>query len=78
MEIEAIFNIPSSAAWFDFEKIHDIERESLPEFFGGKPSKTPDVYIEYRNFMIRAYRTNPRNYLTATACRRNLVRSTSP
>lgn len=65
--------VPSSASWFNFDKIHSIERESLPEFFGGKPSKTPDVYIKYRNFIIKLYRICPRNYLTATACRRNLV-----
>lgn len=66
-------NIPTSSAWFLFEKIHDIEKAALPEFFGSKPSKTPQVYMAYRNFIIRAYRSNPRTYLTATACRRALV-----
>jgi len=30
-------------------------------------------YMAYRNFMIDTYRLNPSQYLTATACRRNLV-----
>ena len=29
--------------------------------------------MAYRNFMIDSYRLNPSQYLTATACRRNLV-----
>lgn len=66
--------IPTSAAWFNIDRINRIERDMLPEFFkGGKPSKTPDVYMKYRNFMIALYRMNPKNYLSATTCRRNLV-----
>lgn len=30
-------------------------------------------YVAYRNFMIDSYRLNPTEYLTATACRRNLA-----
>jgi SWI/SNF related-matrix-associated actin-dependent regulator of chromatin subfamily C len=66
--------IPASATWFSFDKIHKIERDALPEFFRGtKPSKTPEVYMKYRNFIITLYRMNPRNYLSATSCRRNLA-----
>ena len=47
---------------------------SLPEFFNGKnKSKTRAVYKEYRDFMINTYRLNPSEYLTVTACRRNLA-----
>lgn len=66
--------IPSYAAWFDFGSINAIEKKSLPEFFNGRNrSKTPSVYKEYRDFMIHAYRLNPSEYLTFTACRRNLA-----
>jgi SWI/SNF related-matrix-associated actin-dependent regulator of chromatin subfamily C len=66
--------IPSFAAWFDFACINDIEKKGLPEFFSGKNrSKTPQVYKEYRDFMINTYRLNPTEYLTVTACRRNLT-----
>ncbi|KAE8595356.1 hypothetical protein XENTR_v10015708 [Xenopus tropicalis] len=65
--------IPSYAAWFDYNSIHVIERRALPEFFNGKnKSKTPEIYLAYRNFMIDTYRLNPQEYLTSTACRRNL------
>ncbi|KAF8940045.1 hypothetical protein EDD21DRAFT_336620 [Dissophora ornata] len=66
--------IPSYAAWFSMSKIHDIEQKSLPEFFNLKNrSKTPTVYKDYRDFMVNTYRLNPSEYLTVTACRRNLA-----
>lgn len=66
--------IPSYASWFNMTKIHQIERDSLPEFFKtSHPSKSPKIYANYRNFMVNAYRLNPNEYLTLTACRRTLV-----
>lgn len=55
------------------DNIHQIEKDALVEFFIGKPSKSPSVYIKYRNYMINLYRSNPSKYLTSTACRRNLA-----
>jgi SWIRM domain len=66
--------IPSYTAWFDMSQIHPIERKSLPEFFNGRNrSKTPAVYKDWRDFMINCYRLRPDEYLTFTACRRNLA-----
>lgn len=66
--------LPSYAAWFDMTQIHHIERKSLPEFFNGRNrSKTPAVYKDWRDFMINCYRLKPEEYLTFTACRRNLA-----
>lgn len=66
--------IPSFAAWFDLNKIHEIEKRSLPEFFANTSrSKTETVYKDYRDFMVHTYRLNPIEYLTVTACRRNLA-----
>ncbi|XP_061177984.1 SWI/SNF complex subunit SMARCC2-like [Saccostrea echinata] len=66
--------IPSYSAWFDYNAIHAIERRALPEFFNAKnKSKTPEIYLAYRNFMLDTYRLNPTEYLTSTACRRNLA-----
>ncbi|KAK2174317.1 hypothetical protein NP493_811g01012 [Ridgeia piscesae] len=66
--------IPSYTSWFDYNGIHAIERRGLPEFFNEKnKSKTPEIYLAYRNFMIDTYRLNPQEYLTSTACRRNLA-----
>ncbi|XP_062842110.1 SWI/SNF complex subunit SMARCC1 isoform X2 [Trichomycterus rosablanca] len=66
--------VPSYSAWFDYNSIHEIERRALPEFFNGKnKSKSPEIYLAYRNFMIDTYRLNPQEYLTSTSCRRNLT-----
>lgn len=66
--------IPSYSSWFSLSTIHPIERKSLPEFFNKRNrSKTPAIYKDYRDFMINTYRLNPGEYLTVTACRRNLA-----
>ncbi|KAI0035443.1 Smarcc1 protein [Vararia minispora EC-137] len=66
--------IPSYSAWFDMSKIHPVERKALPEFFNSRNrSKTPAIYKDYRDFMINTYRLRPTEYLTVTACRRNLA-----
>ncbi|XP_051948886.1 SWI/SNF complex subunit SMARCC1b isoform X2 [Xyrauchen texanus] len=66
--------VPTYGSWFDYNCIHQIERRALPEFFNGKnKSKTPEIYLAYRNFMIDTFRLNPQEYLTSTSCRRNLT-----
>ncbi|ODQ78364.1 hypothetical protein BABINDRAFT_39677 [Babjeviella inositovora NRRL Y-12698] len=66
--------IPSYAAWFALDTVHEIEKRSLPEFFASESHyKNPVAYKEYRDFMINAYRLNPLEYLTVTASRRNLA-----
>lgn len=66
--------VPSYASWFDYNCIHAVERRGLPEFFNGRnKSKTPEVYLACRNFMIDTYRLNPTEYLTITAVRRNIA-----
>ncbi|KAJ3073880.1 hypothetical protein HDU98_000407 [Podochytrium sp. JEL0797] len=66
--------IPAYATWYSSSEINDIERAALPEFFNNKnKSKTPIIYKDYREFMVHSYRLNPTEYLTVTACRRNLA-----
>ncbi|KAF2205741.1 SWIRM-domain-containing protein [Delitschia confertaspora ATCC 74209] len=66
--------VPSYSQWFDMHTIDIKEKRALPEFFNGRNrSKTPAVYKDYRDFMINTYRMNPLEYLTVTACRRNLA-----
>ncbi|XP_012991044.1 SWI/SNF complex subunit SMARCC1-like [Esox lucius] len=66
--------IPSYTAWFNYNSIHQIEKRALPEFFNGKnKSKSPEIYLAYRNFMIDSYRLNPQEFLSSTSCRRNLT-----
>ncbi|XP_035537241.1 SWI/SNF complex subunit SMARCC1b [Morone saxatilis] len=66
--------IPSYTSWFNYNSIHSIEKRALPEFFNGKnKSKSPEIYLAYRNFMTDTYRLNPQEYLSSTSCRRNLT-----
>lgn len=66
--------LPSYATWFDMNTVHEIEKKAIAEFFNGRNrSKTPATYKDYRDFMINTYRLNPIEYLTVTACRRNLA-----
>ena len=66
--------IPSYSTWFSLSTIDPIERRSLPEFFNSRNrSKVPAIYKDYRDFMVNTYRLNPSEYLTVTACRRNLA-----
>ncbi|KAJ5619444.1 hypothetical protein N7510_003428 [Penicillium lagena] len=66
--------LPSYSTWFDMHTVHAIEKKALAEFFNGRNrSKTPAIYKDYRDFMINTYRLNPIEYLTVTACRRNLA-----
>lgn len=66
--------LPSCSTWFHPDTVHTIEMEALPEFFTQSHHPTSaQLYMHYRNFIIRTYRENPTEYLTATACRRALV-----
>ncbi|XP_032831421.2 SWI/SNF complex subunit SMARCC2-like isoform X2 [Petromyzon marinus] len=66
--------IPSYTSWFEYNSIHAIERRALPEFFNSKTkSKTAEIYLAYRNFMIDTYRLNPQEYLSGMVCRRSLA-----
>ena len=66
--------LPSYASWFSISEVHDIEKKALPEFFNNRNrSKTPSTYKDYRDFMINTYRLAPYEYMTVTACRRNLA-----
>ena len=58
-----------------FEEINEIERRALPEFFPTEPSKfkSPEIYCQYRDFMIKTFRVRPKEYLSVTTCRRYLT-----
>lgn len=66
--------IPNYSSWLNLKRIHKIEIKSLPEWFTNRiASKTPEIYVKYRNFMINTYRLNPNEYFSVTAARRNLT-----
>uniref|UniRef100_A0A674MMR5 SWI/SNF related BAF chromatin remodeling complex subunit C2 n=1 Tax=Takifugu rubripes TaxID=31033 RepID=A0A674MMR5_TAKRU len=62
--------IPSYAAWFDYNSAELFRSSSTGRT---NPKRPKCAYLAYRNFMIDTYRLNPQEYLTSTACRRNLA-----
>ncbi|XVE84578.1 hypothetical protein DITRI_Ditri17bG0023900 [Diplodiscus trichospermus] len=69
-----VIHVPSYSRWFSWEKIHSCEVRFVPEFFDGRsPSKSPNLYMYYRNSIIRQFRENPSRKITFTDARRTLV-----
>ena len=65
--------LPLYAHWFRQGAIADEERNSNVEFFNGtSPTKTPELYMRWRNCMIALYRENPKQKLTLSACRQKI------
>ena len=59
--------IPSCSSWFELDQIHELEMQSLPEFFCSKfPHKNPSTYVNFRNCIIKMYRERPSAYLSAS------------
>eukprot|EP00250_Pteridium_aquilinum_P016037 c22909_g1_i1 orf=255-2624(+) len=57
--------IPNHAGWFSWNSIHAVERRGLPEFFNSKSKlKTPALYMEYRNLLMKKYLENPEKLFT--------------
>lgn len=63
--------IPSQAAWYHPEKIHDIERRAFPDLLSQNESDT-STYLSTRQFMVSTYRARPKEYLSVAFCRRML------
>ncbi len=62
--------LPASASWFSIDAVHQIERDTLPDFFATRDATL--AYRDYRDFMVHAYWQQPQHYLTYTACRKSL------
>jgi hypothetical protein len=70
--------LPPSAKWFDIDKISRLEVRMLPEFFTGRSaSKTPEFYLQSRNFIVQLYARlateDPAAFVSGTDCRRKLA-----
>ncbi|KAK4401551.1 SWI/SNF complex subunit SWI3D [Sesamum angolense] len=52
--------VPIHAGWFAWSKIHPLEERMLPSFFSGKSeSRTPEIYMEIRNWIMKKFHLNP-------------------
>ncbi|KAJ6827214.1 SWI/SNF complex subunit SWI3D-like [Iris pallida] len=56
--------VPVPAGWFSWEDVHPIEKQTLPSFFNGKlESRTPDIYMEIRNSVMKKFHADPQTQL---------------
>lgn len=52
--------VPTHAGWFSWTKIHPLEEKMLPSFFSKKSEiRTPELYLEIRNWMMKKFHANP-------------------
>ncbi|CAL9128652.1 unnamed protein product [Musa textilis] len=52
--------VPTAAGWFSWKVIHPVEKHMLPSFFNGKSeNRTPEVYMEIRNSIIKKFHSDP-------------------
>ncbi|KAK7264307.1 hypothetical protein RJT34_31914 [Clitoria ternatea] len=52
--------VPTHCGWFSWSCIHPIEKRMLPSFFNGKTeNRTPDIYLEIRNWIMKKFHSNP-------------------
>ncbi|GLJ20492.1 hypothetical protein SUGI_0372970 [Cryptomeria japonica] len=67
--VEQLLVFPMHADWFSLKHVHRMERQVVPEYFSGKfVDRTPKVYMEIRNTIVREYMENPEKALSLTDC----------
>ncbi|KAJ9135534.1 hypothetical protein P3X46_032709 [Hevea brasiliensis] len=52
--------VPIHCGWFSWTKIHLLEERALPSFFNmNSQTRTPDTYMEIRNWIVKKFHANP-------------------
>lgn len=56
--------VPVSCGWFSWTKSHPLEERALPSFFNGKSEKrTPEIYMDIRNSIMKRFHADPNTQL---------------
>ncbi|KAM9391171.1 histone H2A deubiquitinase MYSM1-like isoform 3-T3 [Salvelinus alpinus] len=63
---------PEQEAELDLATITEEEKRAIPEFFEGRPSKTPERYLRIRNYMLDQWLKSKPKYLNKTSVRPGL------
>ncbi|XP_029939370.1 histone H2A deubiquitinase MYSM1 [Salarias fasciatus] len=69
---ETELRAPEQELKMDLETITEDEKQTIPEFFEGRPSKTPERYMKIRNYIIEQWLKRKPMYLNKTAVRPGL------
>ncbi|XP_051511361.1 histone H2A deubiquitinase MYSM1 isoform X1 [Myxocyprinus asiaticus] len=71
-EDEEELRAPEQEVIMDLNTVTEEEKQAIPEFFEGRPSKTPERYLKIRNYILEQWgRSNPK-YLNKTSVRPGL------
>lgn len=69
-----LYTVPAHAAWFDWERIHSIEIDSVPvQADGVMEGLDPEFYKRSRNDMIDKFRARPHRRLSFSDVRKKLI-----
>ncbi|XP_041862348.1 histone H2A deubiquitinase MYSM1 [Melanotaenia boesemani] len=63
---------PEQEIEMDMETITEDEKQAIPEFFEGRPSKTPERYLKIRNYILDQWLKSRPKYLNKTSVRPGL------
>ncbi|XP_057697405.1 histone H2A deubiquitinase MYSM1 [Corythoichthys intestinalis] len=63
---------PEQEVELDVEIISEDEKQAIPEFFEGRPSKTPQRYLKIRNYILDQWLKSKPKYLNKTSVRPGL------
>uniref|UniRef100_A0A3Q1IQM5 Myb-like, SWIRM and MPN domain-containing protein 1 n=1 Tax=Anabas testudineus TaxID=64144 RepID=A0A3Q1IQM5_ANATE len=69
---EEELKIPEQEIEMDMETITEDEKQAIPEFFEGRPSKTPERYLKIRNYILDQWLESKPKYLNKTSVRPGL------
>uniref|UniRef100_A0A9J8B019 Myb-like, SWIRM and MPN domain-containing protein 1 n=3 Tax=Cyprinus carpio TaxID=7962 RepID=A0A9J8B019_CYPCA len=71
-EEEEELRAPEQEVVLDLNTITDEEKHAIPEFFEGRPSKTPERYLKIRNYILDQWGRSRPKYLNKTSVRPGL------
>ncbi|KAG9282698.1 histone H2A deubiquitinase MYSM1 isoform X1 [Astyanax mexicanus] len=71
-EEEEELKAPEQEVTLDLETIAEEEKQAIPEFFEGRPSKTPERYLKIRNYILDQWEKSKPKYLNKTSVRPGL------
>ncbi|XP_029001689.1 histone H2A deubiquitinase MYSM1 [Betta splendens] len=71
-EEEEELKIPEQEIEMDVDTITEEEKQAIPEFFEGRPSKTPERYLKIRNYILDQWWRSRPKYLNKTSVRPGL------
>ncbi|KAM9848665.1 histone H2A deubiquitinase MYSM1 [Aulostomus maculatus] len=71
-EEEEELKAPEQEIEMDLDTITEDEKQAIPEFFEGRPSKTPERYLKIRNYILDQWLKSKPKYLNKTSVRPGL------